>query len=282
MARKVNITCRYYLVKKYTDTDNEKEALFDLRKWIAEVKDMTLSERVKELGGSGKGRIDSIKNRSDFYALNFVRMESYSSTYTVTEDEAAKHVDISVNDGEYIGKNTVSIYDANKSVLMLMSNQGGFSPNTVTYYINSFYDKPVCVLEPIKLKKDFVKASNKYGKISIKISSVNDFIPTKNAAYEDALTQARNMSASTMSFEFSVGRKKNEYLDADTVRTIISDAFTNMGAVSIARVKMEDEQGTALYNLFENVKNCVLVLETDTHGEIAYENIADAMIGSYN
>ena len=75
MARKVNITCRYYLVKKYTDTDNEKEALFDLRKWIAEVKDMTLSERVKELGGSGKGRIDSIKNRSDFYALNFVRME---------------------------------------------------------------------------------------------------------------------------------------------------------------------------------------------------------------
>lgn len=61
MARKVNITCRYYLVKKYTDTDNEKEALFDLRKWIAEVKDMTLSERVKELGGSGKGRIDSIK-----------------------------------------------------------------------------------------------------------------------------------------------------------------------------------------------------------------------------
>ena len=132
------------------------------------------------------------------------------------------------------------------------------------------------------MKKDFVKASNKYGKISIKISSVNDFIPTKNAAYEDALTQARNMSASTMSFEFSVGRKKNEYLDADTVRTIISDAFTNMGAVSIARVKMEDEQGTALYNLFENVKNCVLVLETDTHGEIAYENIADAMIGSYN
>lgn len=91
-------------------------------------------------------------------------MESYSSTYTVTEDEAAKHVDISVNDGEYIGKNTVAIYDANKSVLMLMSNQGGFSPNTVTYYINSFYDKPVCVLEPIKLKKDFVKASNKYGK----------------------------------------------------------------------------------------------------------------------
>ena len=54
MARKVNITCRYYLVKKYTDTDNEKEALFDLRKWIDEVKYMSLSERVKVLGGSGK------------------------------------------------------------------------------------------------------------------------------------------------------------------------------------------------------------------------------------
>lgn len=49
----------------------------------------------------------------------------------------------------------------------------------------------------------------------------------------------------------------------------------------IARVKMEDEQGTALYNLFENVKNCVLTLETDLKGEIAYETIADSMVSNY-
>lgn len=137
------------------------------------------------------------------------------------------------------------------------------------------------MLEPIKFKKDFTKTDNKFGKIAIKISSVNDFVPTHNAAYEDALNQARAMSASTLSFEFSVGRKKNEYLDANVVRTIISDAFSNMGAVSIARVKMEDEEGTAFYNLFENVKNCVLTLEADANGEIAYETIANAMVNSY-
>lgn len=41
------------------------------------------------------------------------------------------------------------------------------------------------MLEPIKFKKDFTKAENKFGKIAIKISSVNDFIPTQNAAYEE-------------------------------------------------------------------------------------------------
>lgn len=281
MARKVNITCRYYLVKTYTEIDKEEEALFDLRKWFKDINNLKLSERVKELGNSGKGRLEVVKNRDNFYALNFVRMESYSSTYTVTKEECAKHVDISIDNDEYIGKNTVAIYDANKSVLMLMSNQGGFSANTVTNYVNSFYDKPVCVLEPIRFKKDFSKPTNKFGKITVKISSVKDFVPTKDAAYEDALKQAREMSAETMSFEFSVGRKKNEYLDANTVKTIISDAFSNMGAVSIARVKMEDEQGTALYNLFENVKNCVLTLETDLKGEIAYETIADSMVSNY-
>lgn len=281
MARTINITCRYYLIKTYTETNKEAEALYDLRKWFEVVNGCSLSERIKELGSSGKGRLDDIKNRDDFYALNFVRMESYSSTYTVTKDECAKHVDIAIENDEYIGKNTVAIYDAQKSILMLMSNQGGFSPNTITTYVNSFFDKPVCVLEPIKFKKDFTKTDNKFGKIAIKISSVNDFVPTHNAAYEDALNQARAMSASTLSFEFSVGRKKNEYLDANVVRTIISDAFSNMGAVSIARVKMEDEEGTAFYNLFENVKNCVLTLEADANGEIAYETIANAMVNSY-
>ncbi|PHU40203.1 hypothetical protein CSX00_07175 [Pseudobutyrivibrio ruminis] len=275
MGKKINITCKYYLVKTYTEVSAENNSLYDLRKWINEIRKHSLSDRIIDLGNNTKGRVENISIRDDFYALNFVRMDTYSSTYIVSEDEQAKHVDI--EDDEYIGKNTVAVYNSKSSVLMLMSNVGGFSANTVTTYINSFFDEPVCVLSPIKFNKDFTRATNKYGKITIKIKNINDYRPSKDAPYEDVLIQAQKIQAETMSFEFSV-RKKDEYLNANVVRTIISDAFDNMGAVSIARVKMQDEQGTALYNLFENVKHCNLSLETNEKGEIAFKAIASAMV----
>lgn len=241
---------------------------------------MTLAELTKQVG-QVKGRADEITQRGSFYALNFVRMESYSSTYIVTEDEKAKHVDISIEDDEYIGKNTVAIYDSDKKIIMLMGNQGGFSAHTITSYINSFFESPVCFLDPIKTKKDFMGPEKKYGKIKITISSVKDYVPTQGCAYEDALNRARDMDATTMSFEFGTGRKKGVHLDADVVRTIISDAFNNMGVVSVARVKMEDEEGTAVYNLLENVKNTVISLNADAKGEIEYKVIADAMVNAY-
>ena len=240
MSRKVNITCRYYWVKSYTE-EGTSEDKYDLLEWFDKISDMTLTELTQQVG-QVKGRLDEITQRGAFYALNFVRMESYSSTYIVTEEEKAKHVDI---------------------------------------YINSFFESPVCFLDPIKTKKDFMGPEKKYGKIKLTISSVNDYVPTHGCAYEDALNRAREMDAMTMSFEFGTGRKKGVHLDADVVRTIISDAFNNMGVVSVARVKMEDEEGTAVYNLLENVKNTVISLKADSKGEIEYKVIADAMVNAY-
>ena len=132
------------------------------------------------------------------------------------------------------------------------------------------------------LDPNYSNPYNKYGKITIKISSVNEFVSRKGAPYEQALAAAAEMGAETCSFEFNVGRKKNKYLDANMVRTIISDAFNNMGAVSIAQVRMTDEEGTALYNLFENVMNNIISMDADEKGEIPFEKIADKMIQEYS
>lgn len=200
MPRKVNITCRYFRVKIYTEEGLEGER-YNLLKWLNKIADMTLAERSKQIGQT-KGRLDEITQRDSFYALNFIRMESYSSTYIVTGEESAKHVDISIADDEYIGKNTVAIYDSDRDIIMLMGNQGGFSAHTITSYINSFFEKPLCVLEPIKINKDFLNPRNRYGKIKINISSVNAYTPKKGGPYEEALNCARNMGAATMAFEF--------------------------------------------------------------------------------
>ncbi len=282
MARTVKITCRYFWVKKYSEVGNKGEqSLFDLRKWFNKIGNLGLKEKVKPIGNE-KGRLDVCKNRNNYWALNFIKLEDYSSMYIVGEGSNARHVDISVENDEYIGKNTVALYDEKRAIMMVMSNRGGFSPNTITTYINSFYDEPVCVLEPVKENKDFKNPYSKYGKITVKISSVNEFVPSKGAPYEHALEAAAEMNAETFSFEFNVGRKKNKYLDANMVRTIISDAFSNMGAVSIAQVRMTDEEGTALYSLFENVTYNVISMNADEKGEIPFEKIAEKMMEEYS
>lgn len=279
MSRKIKIVCQYFNVRTFEDS-KDAEA-FDLIPWLTKISELSLQDRIKPIGRD-KGRLDAIVGRDSFYALNFIRMETYSSTYIVSNEENAKHVDIDINEDEYIGKNTVALYDSEHAILMLMRNQGGFSAHTITNYINSFYEEPVCVLEPIKIKKDFLNEKNKFGKIELKISNVQDYVCTKGSAYETVLQNAKNMDAETFLFEFSVGRKKHQKLDPTIVRTIISDAYSNMGAVSIARVKMEDEEGTAVYNLFENVKNTMLMLEADKNGEIPYKMIAEEMLKLYS
>ena len=136
-------------------------------------------------------------------------------------------------------------------------------------------------MEPIKIKPNFTNKNSKYGKIEVKIKSINDFISSPNAPYESALLSARQMQAETFAFEYSVGNKKNAYLEADTIRTIISDAFQNQGVVSIARVRMTDENGTALYNLFENKVHNILQMQTDIKGEISFEDLYGEMRDNY-
>lgn len=89
------------------------------------------------------------------------------------------------------------------------------------------------------------------------------------------------MDAQTFAFEFSAGRKKNAELDPKMVRTIITDAFNNMGIVSIAKVRMTDEHGTALYSLFNNIKNDIIKMVADSKGEVSYIDLSKEMMKVY-
>lgn len=282
MSRKIQIKCQFFQVNKYFEgNDNKKEELYNLGHWISRVNELDLLQLKKEFNGI-KGRLENCNNvESRFFTFNFVKMLDYSSTYVVKQGEAAKHVDISVENDEYIGNNTVAIYDSEKSIFVVMGTRAGFSAYSITNYINSFFEKPVCYLKPIRNKTDLFKRTNKYGKIKIKIKSVEDYVPTPGVVYEDALEVAKNMGAESYEFEFNVGRKRDKYLDADTVRTIMSDALHNLGAVSIAQVKMTDEKGTNVYELFDNVQKYTLTLEANDNGEVPYSIIASAMVEKY-
>ena len=138
MGKKVKITCEYYFVKNYTNAGKE-EGLYDLRHWFANIVEKSMAELTKAVGDE-KGRLEGRDKIDDrFYALNFIRMQAYSSAYIVKENEKASHVDINVDEDEYIGNNTVALYDSKKGIIMIMKNRSGFSAFTIQSYINSFF-----------------------------------------------------------------------------------------------------------------------------------------------
>ena len=282
MSRKVNIKCQLFRVKKLQEdnTINDDE-LFNLEPWILDASKLNLLELEKQLEGV-KGRLEKVKKRGDLYTLNFVRMGDYSPTYVVKQGKEAKHVDISIEDDEYIGNNSVAVYDPNSSIMILTKTRMGFSAHTIFNYINSFGQKEKCYLDPIRNKVDFYNRKNKYKKIRIKINSVENYVGKNGVPYEEALRIAEEIGSETYDFEFSIGRRKDKFLDTDTVLNIISDAMYNRGAISIAKVKISDEKGTKLYDLFDNINHFELTLETNDKGEVTYERIAESIIKEYN
>ena len=126
MSRKIQNKCQFFQVSKYfEDNDNKKEELYNLGHWISRVNELDLLQLKKEFNGI-KGRLENCNNvESRFFTFNFVKMLDYSSTYVVKQGEAAKHVDISVENDEYIGNNTVAIYDSKKSIIVIMGTRAG-------------------------------------------------------------------------------------------------------------------------------------------------------------
>ena len=70
MSRKVNITCRYYWVKSYTE-EGTSEDKYDLLEWFDKISDMTLAELTQQVG-QVKGRLDEITQRGAFLHIQLL------------------------------------------------------------------------------------------------------------------------------------------------------------------------------------------------------------------
>ena len=147
MSRTVKVKCRYYQVREMIN-DEVTENIFDLRSWIASVPQTDLEDRCKE-ENAVKGRVEEVVRvgDSEVYAMNFMRMDEVSTSYILKEADPAEHIDL--EEGEYIAKNTVCLYDADDGIIMIQRNRGGYSEKAIQSYINMFLDKDKCCLLPI-------------------------------------------------------------------------------------------------------------------------------------
>ena len=134
--KRVTIKYQYYQLCTFNG-DKYTEDLYDLVEWLGRVGGLSLEEKVHEVSGI-EGRLETAIPvfNDEFFALNFMRLDILSNTYILGKDTEARHIDLEEN--EYIGKNTVMLYDPKYSIAMVQCNRGSYGIYGLQKYINSF------------------------------------------------------------------------------------------------------------------------------------------------
>lgn len=253
--KRVNIKFQYYQLCTF-DGDDYTENLYDLTEWIFRMDRKTYLERVQEVNGI-EGRIeDMLPVHNDmFYALNFMRLDVISNTYILEKESRARHVDLDEN--EYIGKNTVVLYDPVKSIVMIQSNRGSYGVAALQNYINSFNEPDeLCYFRPIHNNLNLGDLSRKSAlKLDIRFANTRQFRPTSSKFFEKIIDACNEIECYTAHIECGLGYTKRTELEKNTVYNIASDLRNedNFEAVSSAKLTLSDDQQSSVYDLFENI-----------------------------
>ena len=282
--KRVSIRFQYYQLCTF-DGDSYTEDLYDLIGWIEKVTNLSLKERKREISGI-EGRLETVKPvlNDTMYALNFMRLDVLSNTYIVKPDKRAKHVDLEEN--EYIGKNTVAIYDPKYSVLMLQCNRGSYGVSGIESYIDSFNDSDeLCYIRPISYElPEKVLNDAPALKLDVRFANTRQVNVKNSRLFAKIIDACNQMECYTAHFEFGLGHNKGEELKKDTiveaVRVVKDPA--NKDAVSAARLTLSDDQKSNVFDLIDNIYDDKIDFTVPARGELGFKTMKDSMIEKYD
>lgn len=266
------------------DKDDPLDEYYDLRRWISDMSEKCLEERVVDINGIN-GRLETLSVKEDkYYFLNMMRLDVVSNTYILAPNEEAHHVDLKEN--EYIGKNTVMMYDADLHVVMIQCNRGSYGVQGIQSYINYFIkgDKKV-YFRPINDDFRFPVGDQqrRYLKLDVRFANVHDVVVKNNRSFEKILEVCNELDCLTAHVEFGLGYTKGRKLEEETVQGIIKDLQDgdNRSAISLARITFSDDQKSELYNLFDNIFNDSITYRIPARGELEFSMMANKMYERY-
>ncbi len=284
-GKHVEIKYQYYQLCTIIG-DEQTEYAYDLRPWILNVYPMRLEERIRSINGID-GRLEDVQkvHNNEFFALNFMRLDVVSNTYVVAPNVKARHVNL--EDDEYIGKNTVMLYDPRHHVVMVQCNRGSYGVAALESYINSFIsDGDICYFRPIYYDYGHANIGNaRYTKLDIRFANVRDVIPTNNVAFERIVSVCNQTECVTAHLELGLGHnyKKSAGLEPDTIQGIISEVRRgeNRQAISSARVTLSDDQKSEVFDLLENILHDRIGYNVPARGELLFSTLSQAMANRY-
>lgn len=280
--KRVSIKYQYYQLCTF-DGDNYTEDLYDLIDWIGRVGAMKLEDTVHEVDGI-EGRIEKIEPiyKDQFYSLNFMRLDVISNTYILKRDEEARHVDLEEN--EYIGKNTVLLYDPKYSIAMVQCNRGSYGAFSLANYINSFnYDGKLCYFRPIAYNLD-IEDLKKFptAKLDVRFANTRKF-KAKGKFFERIIDSCNEIECYAAHIEMSLGYTKGTELSKETVYEAVCDlkSSENRDAVSSAKIKLTSDQKSNVIDIFNNVFSDNISFTIPPRGELDFNTLTNAMLKKY-
>lgn len=284
MSKTVAIEFQYFEVCCLDDTI-KTEYLYDLQKWISKIENdfRNLDKRIQDVKNI-KGRIENIDLTEDeqFYILNFMRMEETSNAYLVRESKQAEHIDL--EDDEYMGRNTVVLYDPRLSVVMVQKNRGGYGIAAIESYINSFNDSnDLCYFRPISSEFEYNGQNGSFLKLDARFANIRNFKAYQSKAFERVVDACNDLECLTAHLEVGLGYVRGEELNAATIQTAISDIRDprNRDSINTAKVKFSDDQKSEIFDLFDNMVHDVLSFTVPSRGELKFGDMAERMAKQY-
>lgn len=284
MATNVKITCKYYQVRESRDGEIT-ENTYNLIPWLNRLNSLSLEDRYKEVNGIS-GRLEDIVRigETNIYALNFMRMDDVSTTYKVKKNSPAEHVDIDVEVGEYIAKNTVCLYDSENQIMMIQGNRGGYADSSIESYINDFFETKVCEITPITENINFLGENTEYMKLDVRLANIRDFRPQSGSIFEKIIYGMNQIEGVNAHVEITLGRNRSSRLNRNQMHSAISDLRNNRECVSSAKVKLKEDQITGLYDLFDNLckDEITITIKTEDKGCIKFDKLSQKMNNVYS
>lgn len=263
--------------------DKETEELFDLSEWGQRVDGFTLTQKLKavnEIKGRLEGRISV--GQSPYEAYNFMRLDELSNTYKVKENKEAEHIDLA--DDEYIGKNTVVLYDPAEHIAMVQCNRGSYGVEGIVSYINQFaLPNRLCYFRPVFCNFTDYMDAKKIVKLDIRFANTRNFTAYNSKCLERIVEACNEMEGLVANVSIGLGYAKNKALDAETVSAAVSDLRDkrNRECIGPTRIVLKDDVRSSVYDLFDNIDHELITYKIPPRGELSFEEMANAMAKRY-
>lgn len=276
-GKRKNIKFTYYEVVKEVDN---VEKLYDLLFWLERINLLNIFQRKKTVNNI-QGRLENVKKIDDnIYAFNFMRLDVSSDAYKVKDNERAEHIDL--EDDEYLGRNTVALYDSEKHIIMVQNNRGSYTANAIQYYINNTNGDEVIYFRPIINRFDIQNCKRgRNKKIIVRCSDVSSFRTYGNPTFERIIESCNQMDAHSFYIEVGIGQQRNSKLDSESVYEVANTLLKNRNCVSNAKVVFDDERVQGVIDLFDNWETNIIPFTVPERGELSFEDISEAMYEVY-
>lgn len=282
--KRVTIKYQYYQLCTF-DGSEYTENLYDFIEWLGRVGELPLQEKVHEVSGI-EGRLENaIPVLGDtLYALNFMRLDILSNTYILEKDSEARHIDLGEN--EYIGKNTVVLYDPKYSIAMVQCNRGSYGVSGLQSYINSFNEgMNLCYFRPISNEMTDEYLMNTHAlKVDIRFANTRQFNPGKSRFFNRIIDACNELECYTAHLECGLGYNRGHELEKDTIVEIVNELRDpiNREAISSARLTLSDDQKSSIFDLFDNIYTDKIDFVIPARGELSFDYMINYMIDKYD